>query len=254
MTVIGTGLLAAAGLAGVLFNFSPGGGADRAGVERKALQAVVDFDGVTMEALASGEISDADAAVRAVEERYRRFMRRYPRNADAYNYLGGFFYDMGLSGRAYREWRAGLRADPRNAHIHNNIAEYYGHDAGRPRKAIEMVRRAIRLDPREAVFHFNLGTYYDVFRHAVLDEYKTAERVFLECLEAHRRAVELAPDNYEFARVYALTLTVSPRVWGIDDPVGRDEKIAAWEYCLPLAPDEAAAQFVRRQLERLAAP
>lgn len=247
-----TWLAVSAVFTGVLYNFSPSRPV-AVPDESALLGEVTAFDKETVDGVRDGTLADAAAAVRQVERRYREFSRRFPRNSDAYNFLGGFFYDMGLPERAYREWRAGLRVNRADAHLYNNLAEYYAHDTGRHRQAIEMVRRAIRLDAGVAVFHFNLGTYYDVFRNVVLVDYGSLDAVYAACLAAHRRAVELAPESYENAYVYALTITHSPRIWGIENPSSQSEMIAAWRYCLPLAPHEAATAFIRRQLERLGA-
>ena len=233
----------------VFHNFTSGAAATAAA--QRALDEVLAFEEDVSSALAAGGYQDREAALRLVENRYLDFIRRYPRNAAVRNYLGGFYSDSGRAGDAYCQWRIGLRLDPGNPYLHNIIAEYFGHDAGRPDLAVAFVRRAIRLKPDEAVFFFNLATYYDVFRHAVVGEYGSLENVFRACLELYRRAVELEPGNYDYAMNYALTVSFSPMVWRIADPTPREEKIAAWRRCLELAPDQQARLYVESQIRRV---
>ncbi len=219
--------------------------------EKEELDEILRFDSEQVQAIKNSETADVRTAVDNLIKKYRAFIRKYPGNADARNYLGGLYYDFGMAKEAYREWRTGLRFNPNNPYLHNSIAEYYGHDAGEPKKAVEAARKAVRLKPDEAVFHFNLATYYDVFRFTVLEEFKSLESVFDECLKAYRKAVELDPANFEYASVYARTLTYSPRIWRIKDGYSASQKIKAWEYCLPLAPDEQQKEFIEKEIKKL---
>jgi len=216
--------------------------------EKEELEEILRHDSEIIRAIENNETADVRTAVDDLIEKYRTFLRKYPRNADARNYLGGLYYDSGMAEEAFREWRAGLRFNPRNPYLHNSIAEYYGHDSGEPKRAIKEVREAIRLKPDVAVFRFNLATYYDVFRFVVLPEFKSLENVFEACLSEYQKALELEPANFEYASTYARTLTYSPKIWKIKDSRPVSEKIKAWEYCLLLAPDKQQKEFIEKEI------
>jgi tetratricopeptide (TPR) repeat protein len=219
--------------------------------EKERLDEILRSDSALVQSVEKKEISDVRGAVNALAEKYRAFIRKYPGNTDARNYLGGLYYDFGMPEKAFREWRTGLKINPRNPYLHNNIAEYYSHTSGEAEKAIAETRTAIGLKPDVAVFHFNLATYYDVFRFVVLPEFKSSEGVFEECLKEYRKAVELEPANFEYASTYAQTLTYSPKFWRIKDSHPVSEKIKAWEYCLPLAPDPQRKEFIEKEIKKL---
>ncbi len=234
-------------LAGLVFFPKPGLFAG----EKEELEEILRYDSEIIRAIENNEIANVRTAVDDLIKKYRVFIRKYPRNADARNYLGGLYYDFGMSEEAFREWRTGLRLNPNDPYLHNSIAEYYGHDSGEPKKAVAETKKAIRLKPDVAVFHFNLATYYDVFRFVLLPEFKSMERVFKECLQEYRKAIELDPTNFEYASVYARTLTYSPKIWRIEDSYSSPEKIKAWEYCLSLAPDKQQKEFIEKEIKKL---
>jgi len=218
--------------------------------EKEELDEILRYDSQQVQAIEKNEITDVRTAVDDLIKKYRAFLKKYPKNVDARNYLGGLYYDFGIPEKALREWRAGLKINPQNPYIHNNIAEYYGHDSGEPEMAIKETRKAIRLKTDVAVFHFNLATYYDVFRFVVLPEFKSMESVFEECLKEYRKAIELDPTNFEYASTYARTLTYGPKIWRIKDLYAASEKIKAWEYCLTLTTDSQQREFIEKQIEK----
>ncbi|MFA5089141.1 MAG: tetratricopeptide repeat protein [Candidatus Omnitrophota bacterium] len=220
--------------------------------EKEELDEILRCDSELVQTIERNKTADFRAAVDGLIKKYQDFIRKYRRNADARNYLGGLYYDFGLPEKAFREWQTGLRIDPQNPYLHNNIAEYYGHDSGQPEKAVAEARTAVRLKPDAAVFHFNLATYYDVFRFAVRPGFKSLEEVFEESLKEYRKAVELDPANFEYASIYARTLTYGPKAWEIKDSHPVSEKVQAWEYCLTLAPDPQQKEFIRKELAKLA--
>ena len=219
--------------------------------EKTELDEILRFDSEQVQAIKDNEIANVRTAVDDLIKKYRAFIRKYPKNVDARNYLGGIYYDFGEPEKALREWRTGLKLNPQDPYIHNNIAEYYGHNSGEPEKAIKETREAIRLKMDVAVFHFNLATYYDVFRFVVLPEFESMENVFEKCLKEYRKAIELEPANLEYASTYARTLTYSPKMWKIKDSCPVLDKIKAWEYCLALTPDKQQKEFMEKEIKKL---
>lgn len=219
--------------------------------EKAELDEILRYDSEQVQAIEKNEIADVRTAVDDLIKKYQAFLRKYPGNVDARNYLGGLYYDFGMPEKALREWRAGLKLNPQDPYLHNNIAEYYGHNSGEPERAIKETREAIRLKTNVAVFHFNLATYYDVFRFIVLPEFKSLENVFTECLKEYQKAIELDPANFEYAFTYVRTLTYGPKIWRIKDLYAVSEKIMAWEYCLPLASDKQQKEFIEKEIKKL---
>ncbi len=220
--------------------------------EKEELAEILLLDSQIFQSLEKGKTDKRDRkAVEDLVEKYRTFIKKYPENVDARNYLGGLYYDLGMPEKAFQEWSTGLRMDPDHPYLHNNIAEYYAHTSGEPARAIAEVRKAVGLKDDVAIFHFNLANYYDLFRYVVLEEFKSLDAVFRECLKEYQKACELEPSNFDFAFVYAATLTYSPVVWGIEDPSSPSEKVAAWQRCLLLAPDTTRKELITKILQKL---
>jgi len=219
--------------------------------EKEELDEILRYDSEQMQAIEKDRVADVRPVVDDLIKKYRFFIKQHPKNTDARNYLGGLYYDFGMPEKALREWKAGLKINPADPYLHNNIAEYYGHDSGEPEKAIAETRKAIGLKPDVAVFHFNLANYYDLFRFVVLPEFKSLEGVFEACLNEYRKAMELEPANFEYASVYARTLTYSPKVWKIEDSHPVAEKVKAWEDCRLLAPDPQQKEFIEKEIKKL---
>ena len=219
--------------------------------EKEELDEILRLDSQLIQSIEKNEIKDKSQALNGLVGRYRQFLRKYPRNVEARNYLGGLYYDIGMPDKAFREWSAGLRINPDNPYLHNNISEYYAHTKGEPARAIAEVKKAIALKDDVAVFHFNLANYYDLFRFTALSDFKSLGKVFEECVKEYRKAVELDPANFDFAFVYAATLTYSPKIWGVEDSSSSQEKIAAWERSLVLVSDTARKELIEKILSRL---
>ena len=219
--------------------------------EKEELEEILRFDSEQTQAIEDNEIANVQTAVDNLIKKYRVFLRKYPKNVDARNYLGGLYYDFGKPEKAFQEWSTGLTLNPQNPYLHNNIAEYYGHNSGEPKLAIKETKEAIRLKSDVAIFHFNLATYYDVFRFVALPEFESMESVFEECLQEYRKAIELDPANFEYAYTYARTLTYSPKFWKIKDAYPVSKKIKAWKHCLSLAPDKQQEVLIEKEIKKL---
>ncbi|MCX5643061.1 MAG: hypothetical protein NTY10_07595 [Candidatus Omnitrophica bacterium] len=215
------------------------------------MNEILRYDSEQVQAIENNEVANTQTALADLIKKYQLFIRKYPKNTDARNYLGGLYYDFGMPEKAFREWRAGLKLNPQDPYLHNNIAEYYSHNSGEPEKAIKETMEAIRLKTDVAVFRFNLATYYDVFRFTVLPEFESMENIFEACLREYRKAMELDPANFEYASTYARTLTYSSKFWKIEDMYPASEKIKVWEYCRLLAPDKKQKEFAEREIGKL---
>jgi tetratricopeptide (TPR) repeat protein len=180
--------------------------------------------------------------------RYQEFVRKYPNNADAHDLLALIYYENGRPEDALAEWETALRINPNHANAHNGLGQLYSH-TGEPLRAITHFQKAIELDPKRAVFHFNLGLMYFTSRYVVMKEYAwDLPRVFAESQKAYRRASELAPDDFDYAKAVAENYFFA-KFFLIEDPW--DAAIRDWQRCLKIAPDDLARSYVLTCLGRV---
>ncbi len=182
-----------------------------------------------------------------IEQRYRDFSKRYPKNAAAYNLLGSICYDRAKPHEARDVWLQGLAIAPDDANLHNNIGTYYSH-YGRPLRAMEEFQTAIKLKANKAVYHFNLGTMYYTSRYVAGKEFGwDLPRTFAESQAGFRRARELEPRNYQYAYNYALNF-FGAKYFSVSNVY--DEMLDAWRYCLNLDLDAGQKACVLTNMAR----
>jgi len=200
--------------------------------------------------LAQEKVASARQRADNIVQRYERFLAEFPDNAAAHNYYGEALADLkDEHAQAVQEWRKAIELDPDLPDPHNNLGIYYGH-FGHPDKAIDELRKAVELDPNVAEFHFNLALAYHNFRHVAARKLGwTLPRLFEEILNESRKARQLDPDDLEIAMDYARTYFSAE-----DFNVTPDwtEASSAWQYCLPLAKDDAERFNILLNLGRVA--
>ncbi len=200
--------------------------------------------------LAEKKLDSARQRADDILKRYERFLADFPDSAEARNYYGEALADLkDKHPQAAEQWLKSIELNPDLADPHNNLGIYYGH-FGHPDKAIDELRKAVELDPNVAEFHFNLALAYHNFRHVAARKLGwTLPRLFEEILSESRKARELDPDDLEIAMDYARTYFASE-----DFSVTPDwtEALAAWQYCLPLAKDNAERFNILLNLGRVA--
>ncbi|MGD9506879.1 MAG: tetratricopeptide repeat protein, partial [Syntrophobacteraceae bacterium] len=83
-----------------------------------------------------------------------------PENANALNYIGYTYAEMGVRlGEAKQLITAALRSNPDDAYILDSLAWVY-YKMGQPKKALREILKAIELVPDDPVIHEHLGDVY----------------------------------------------------------------------------------------------
>lgn len=165
--------------------------------------------------------------VGSVKKAYQDFLRDNPRHVKAMIAYGSFLCDLQEEEEGVTWWLKAREIDPRNAAVHNNLANHYSHDSN-PKRAIEEYETAIALQPSEPTFYFNLGNMMYLYRKETGELKKwTEDEVFEHSLQAFRQARDLEPGSYDYAYTYAETFYgVKPTNWR--------RALEAWDFCLKL--------------------
>jgi len=184
----------------------------------------------------AGSSTHNKQALREVIERYEDYIEEHPDSARAYNDLGDILYDYaGQPHEAAKNWQRAVQIDPDFAEARNNLGVYYDH-FGEPLRGIEEVRKAIQLDPHRGDYHYNLAVFYFVSRYEVQKKYGwDLPKIYAACLDEHKKAIVLEPENYEFSCGYARTFSFA-RFFQVETDY--DAAIAAWKHCLGLDIDD----------------
>jgi tetratricopeptide (TPR) repeat protein len=180
---------------------------------------------------------------------YDGYLGKHPGDVQALYDLGMLCYDVGSDeGRAAELWNRVLALDPSHDRAHNALAVHYG-DVAEPERALQHIGKALELNPDVAEYHFNAATHYFNFRSVAVRVFGwDLPAVWERSMAEYRKAVELDPQNYEFAKAYALSFysAVYFRV-----PEDYAAATRAWAAVLSLAPDRDRRAVVLEHLTRV---
>jgi tetratricopeptide (TPR) repeat protein len=149
----------------------------------------------------TGELSQDDFERRAtaLSYRYDELVSRAPNDINLMILYGKFLRRVGQNRQANIFFSHVDRLSPNLAVVKQQLGNYLAEEGNYP-EALTYYLKAIELEPNEAVYHYGLGellaTFHDKF---VADGAFTEEKIDEEALSAFAKAVELAPDNKDFA-------------------------------------------------------
>ena len=179
-----------------------------------------------------------------VRTHYDEFLRRHPDSSRGFLAYGTFLNDIGEEELAHVQFESAARLDPKNPAAWNNLANYYGEN-GPITNAFADYARAIELDPTEPVYYRNFATTVYLFRKDAREFYGINEQqVFDKSLELYRKALDLAPDDFELATDYAQSY------YGIR-PLRTNDALMAWTNALKIAHNDIEREGVYVHLARV---
>lgn len=186
-------------------------------------------------------IRDRLAAVRAA---YDDFLKRHPNHARARVAYGSFLNDLQDEAGAQEQFEKALALNSKDPAAYNNLANTYGH-TGQVKKAFEYYAKAIELNPKEPIYYHNFGTTVYLFRQDAMEAYGISEQqVYDKALGLYRKAMDLAPHDFELAADVARTY------YGIK-PLRLEDALRAWTNALAVAQKEIDREDVYLHLARL---
>jgi tetratricopeptide (TPR) repeat protein len=184
------------------------------------------------------------ARLDTVRTHYDEFLRRHPDSSRGFLAYGTFLNDIGEEELGRVQFENAARIDPKNPAAWNNLANYYGEN-GPLTNAFVDYARAIELDPTEAVYYRNFATTVYLFRKDAREFYGIDEQqVFDKSLDLYRKAIQLAPDDFELATDYAQSY------YGIR-PLRTNDALLAWTNALKVAHNEIEREGVYVHLARV---
>ncbi|HTV63642.1 MAG TPA: hypothetical protein VMH30_13835 [Verrucomicrobiae bacterium] len=191
------------------------------------------------------ELNDRiNARLDQVRQKYQDFLRRYPDYAPGHLAYGSFLDDIGKEDLAAGEFETASKLDPKDPAAWNGLANYYGEN-GPITNAFIDYQKAIALNPTEPVYYENLATTVYLFRRDAMAFYGITEpQVFDKSLALYRKAIQLAPDDFELASDYAESY------YGIR-PLRTNDALVAWTNALSAAHNDAEREGVYIHLARI---
>lgn len=110
--------------------------------------------------MAVGKRAIADKQWQAAIHAFLSVTRNEPRNADAHNYLGYSYRNLGNFERSFSHYAEALRLEPNHRGAHNYVGIAYL-KSGKPEKAAEHLARLERICSRKCVEYADLKKAID---------------------------------------------------------------------------------------------
>jgi len=143
--------------------------------------------------------------LQSVSHDYELLLRNNPNFAAGYAAYGYLLSKTEMRKEATAMLLKADQLDPEIALVKNQLGNLLAED-GKPVPAASFFLAAIRLEPNEPLYHYQLGTLLaearDEFLKTNTKEW-TRESLDAAMHHAFQRAMELAPDRFEFAYRYA---------------------------------------------------
>lgn len=177
---------------------------------------------------------EAYALVDEVARVYDFALYYYENNPRLLAYQGELYSDwLGQEQLAALNWQRALAANSKLAAAHANLGMQYC-ARGQLRLGLDHLDQALKLDPKNPDLHFNLVQVYIVDREGVQRERKwNAQKLYDRMIRASRKAVSLAPRDFQLRQDYAVNLMAADRFGAKPD---WKAAARAWQEARPLAP------------------
>ena len=172
-------------------------------------------------------------AIHTQVERFIVHLERYSDDWRIRSEFASYLIHLGLRHQAATKFREVL--DDADSHVAmNNLATLYNH-TGRDKEAMQLYRAAIAIEPT-TTYYWNLAVAYSVHRQIAAELYGwDMPRVFAECINAYKKAIELDPQNKELVRDWATQYVLAP-FFSVSAGDVADDAIGAWKAYLELEP------------------
>lgn len=166
---------------------------------------------------------------------------RYSHNARAINFQGNVLYDiMGKQMEGVKAWLTAVSLDSKYSNPYNNLGMHYFH-TGRYPLGFQNLDKAMELDPKSPDYCFNMAQNYLIFRPQTA-EYRgwSDKRVFKEAMKLSKKAIKLAPEDYELLEDYAVNFQAAEN-FGVK--ADWREAVEAWQAARKHAPSNVDLYF-----------
>ncbi len=186
-----------------------------------------------------GSESALQTQLQGVLHDYELLLRNNPSFAAGYAAYGYFLTKVDMRKEATAMFMKANQLDPDIALVKNQLGNLLAEE-GKPMQAVAYFISAIKLEPNEPLYHYQLGTLLTEARDDFLKSGEwTRETVDTAAHNAFKKAMELAPDRFEFAYRYAESF------YDLEKP-DWNAALKAWS-----ALEEKASTPIERQTMRL---
>lgn len=187
--------------------------------------------------LDAGRIANAQRA-------YEFILAKHPDQPRALVFLGELLYDKrGQFEKAAQLWEKAAEKDPAWGRPWTNLGMHACHQ-GEYKTGLETLQKAVQCDPEQPDYLFNLVQAYLLYAPQMQElTHWNAATLYREAMKLSQKAAQLAPDDFELTRDYALNFFAAPQNGVTPDWT---QAAAAWQQARRCArtPDERLNTWV----------
>ncbi len=162
-----------------------------------------------------------------IDEKYRLALETFPDNVEVYDEYGAFLYDYRKDFiKAVEFWEKGYSLDPQNPSINNNLAMHYFH-WGEYEKGWKHLQKALEYGKDDPNILYNLAQTYFLYRNQIQAFTGwSLEKIYKDGMNFSKRSAELAPNDFEIVKDYALNFFVA---FQFNLPFDGKSCVSAWQ-------------------------
>ena len=141
---------------------------------------------------------DLDRRINDLVQSYRTYLTENPEDVSALVLYGKLLRRVQLKDEAFRAFLKADSLDPTLAVVKQQIGTHLA-ETGKGKAALPFYFSAVELEPETPEYHFALGQLLYAFHDEFIEEsIFTAPALERETMKAFRKAVSLAPENFDF--------------------------------------------------------
>lgn len=140
----------------------------------------------------------------AIRQTWEYVLSIYPENAEALNFFGEYWYDIGGNRTtAVKHWKHALVLNGDLSLAHNNLAVHYFHE-GEPRIGLFHLLETLELEPENPDYLYNAAQLFLTFFPVIMKELNLdKEAVYRKAMQYSKNAAEYLPGDFFLQRDYA---------------------------------------------------
>ncbi|MCX8063989.1 MAG: hypothetical protein N3G21_02315 [Candidatus Hydrogenedentes bacterium] len=171
-----------------------------------------------------------------IDKKYNLALELFPKEIEVYDEYGAFLYDYKKDIlNAVKIWERGYLLSSEHPSINNNLALHYFH-YGDYEKGWHHLQKALEFGKDDPNILYNSAQIYFLYRNQIRAFTGWAfEKIYGDGMEFSRRSAELASDDFEIVKDYALNFFVA---FQFNLPFDGKNCIIAWQNARKVARTE----------------
>lgn len=187
------------------------------------LEALINF----LIAKKTRSLDTIEMVLNCIDKMYIFALEKFPDEVEVYDEYGAFLYDYKKDIiNAVKIWERGYAISPESPSINNNLAMHYFH-FGEYEKGWHFLQNALKYGEDDPNILYNLAQIYFLYRYQIQAFTGwSLKKIYEDGMNFSKRSAELAPNDFEILKDYALNFFVA---FQFNQPFDGKSCVLAWQ-------------------------